>query len=81
MLIMDNKFHFYILLFILFVSFPLFSIGQTNSDWQSIFLTPGGGNIMDGVEASFQVNTCNGEDIIYVCNNNVLCLFVIVGKI
>lgn len=39
---------------------------QTNAGWQPIYLLISGSNIMDGIEADFQINTCNGEDIVYV---------------
>lgn len=39
---------------------------QTNPDWQPIFLDVTGGNKLDGLEASFQLNTCNNEDVVYV---------------
>ena len=53
-----------------FISF-LFSsqtiYSNTNDPvWQTIFLTPGGGNLMDGVEAYFQLSNCNGEDVVYL---------------
>lgn len=56
---------------ILFFSFFLFSISiqnifSSNPDWQTIYLTPGGGNMMDGVEAYFQLESCNGEDVVLV---------------
>lgn len=34
--------------------------------WQAIYLTPGGGNQMDGIEAFFKTATCNGETVVYV---------------
>jgi len=39
---------------------------QNNTSWQPIYLLVTGGNVMDGVEASFQVNKCNGKDIVYI---------------
>jgi hypothetical protein len=63
---MKKRIHLQLLFLILFT----FSIGPLSadptSDWQSIYLTPGGGNTMDGVEAYFLLGTCNGEDVVYV---------------
>lgn len=39
---------------------------QNNTSWQPIYLLVTGGNVMDGVEASFQVNKCNGKDIVNI---------------
>lgn len=38
---------------------------QTN-EWQPIYLTAGGGNLIDGLEASFKSAPCNESDMIYV---------------
>lgn len=54
-----------ILLLVLIISPTIRMNAQTN-DWQPIYLLVTGANMMEGVEASFQLNTCNGEDIIYV---------------
>lgn len=54
-----------ILLTVLIISSNLRAHAQTN-DWQPIYLLVSGANTMEGVEASFQLNTCNGEDVIYV---------------
>ncbi len=61
-----KKNYFFIFLFALTLAIPNRMHAQVNSDWQPIFLLVTGGNIMNGVEAFFQLNTCNGEDIIYV---------------
>ncbi len=69
---MHKRNYVFVLLFT-FVSYSYHRVyAQTNSDWQPIYLTPGGGNVMEGVEASFRLSTCNNEDIIYVrfVNNN-----------
>lgn len=63
---MNKKNCFFIFLISLFISGTCQVHAQSITDWQPIYLTPGGGNTIDGVEASFQVNTCNGEDIIYL---------------
>lgn len=63
---MNKKKRFFIFLISLFISGTYQVHAQVNTEWQPIYLTPGGGNTIDGVEASFQVNTCNGEDIIYI---------------
>ncbi len=58
--------YFIIFLFALVLSISHEANAQNNSDWQPIYLLVTGGNIMDGVEASFQTNTCNGVDIIFI---------------
>lgn len=63
---MNKKKYFYIFLFALILAVPYKVHAQTISDWQPIYLLVTGGNIMDGVEASFQVNTCDGEDVVYI---------------
>ena len=63
---MNKKKYFFIFLISLFISVAYQVHAQSNTEWQPIYLTPGGGNTIDGVEASFQVNTCNGEDVIYI---------------
>jgi hypothetical protein len=45
-------------------SCPLFA--QTKEEWQPIFLQLTGANTMNGVEASFLVTMCNGEDVVFV---------------
>ena len=62
---MKKKLHLSVLLFILILS-SLHKVGAQTIDWQPIFLQVTGVNTMDGVEASFQINTCNGEDVIYI---------------
>lgn len=39
---------------------------QSGAEWQPIYLQVTGHNTMDGVEALFQLNSCNGEDIISI---------------
>ena len=58
--------YIFILLSVLILSVPHKVQAQVNSDWQRIGLTVAGYNIVDGVEALFQVNSCNGKDVIYV---------------
>lgn len=62
---MKKRLHLLLLSFIL-VSFLIKRLDAQNNDWQPIYLLVTGANTMDGVEASFQLNTCNGEDIIFV---------------
>lgn len=63
---MNKRIFFYFLL-LAFISYYSHKVhAQSNLDWQPIYLTPGGGNTVDGVEASFQINTCNSEDKIYL---------------
>lgn len=56
---------FLILLLVLIISSNIRVDAQTNK-WQPIYLLVTGANTMEGVEASFQLNTCNGEDVIQV---------------
>lgn len=63
---MNIKHLFFLFLLALILSVPPWAQAQTGSDWQLIGLTIGGNNIKDGVEAFFQINTCNGKDVIYV---------------
>jgi hypothetical protein len=53
------------LLLVLIVSSNLRMDAQT-ADWQKIYLTAGGGNLMDGLEASFKSTSCNESNVIYV---------------
>ncbi len=63
---MTNKKTILISLVIVFAFISSKIICQTNQEWQPIFLLITGDNKMDGIEASFQVNSCNGEDVVYV---------------
>ncbi len=65
---MKNKLQLLFLFFILIFSSANRICSQTNSnsEWQLIGLTLGGNNILDGVEAFFQLGTCSGEDVIYI---------------
>ncbi|MCE9540037.1 MAG: hypothetical protein K8R85_12590 [Bacteroidetes bacterium] len=54
-----------ILLLTLIIS-PTNRMNAQTNDWQPIYLLVTGANTMEGVEAFFQLNTCNAEDIIYV---------------
>lgn len=58
--------YFLIFLLTIFLTVPHKANAQNNSDWQPIYLQVTGVNTMDGVEASFQINTCNGIDIVYI---------------
>jgi hypothetical protein len=53
------------LLLILTVTFNL-PMDAQNADWQPIYLTAGGGNLMDGLEASFKSTSCNESNVIYI---------------
>ena len=57
---------FFILLLTIVLTIPQKTNAQNNSDWQPIYLLVTGGNTMDGVEASFQINTCDGIDIVCI---------------
>ena len=50
--------------FVLFVY--RISFAQMTSDWQPIYLTVGGSNTVNGVSAFFQINICNGADVVYI---------------
>lgn len=63
---MNKKIYLLILFFALILSVPQKVQAQVNSDWQLIGLTPGGYNVLDGVEALFQTNVCDGRDVIYI---------------
>ncbi len=63
---MNKNLQLFILLFVLFFSSPAKVNAQNNSDWQPIYLTPGGGNMVDSVEAFFQVNSCNGDGVVFI---------------
>src|SRR3989304_9864259 len=59
-----------ILLAAFLFSFHLKSFAQTT--WDPIGLDVVGHNTMNGVNASYQQNTCNGQDVVYIkfTNNN-----------
>jgi hypothetical protein len=61
---------------LLFSFFESFS--QTNSNWNPIGLNVAGYNMMNGVEASYQLNTCSGEDVVFVklVNHNAFTVTV-----
>lgn len=63
---MKKKLPLLILLFVLIFCSSSRMNAQSDADWQPIYLQVTGHNMMDGVEASFQVRTCNGEDLIYI---------------
>ncbi|MES2139202.1 MAG: hypothetical protein V4511_05810 [Bacteroidota bacterium] len=58
--------YFFIFLFAIVFASPQKVTAQNNSDWQPIYLLVTGDNTMDGVEAFFQINTCNGVDIVNI---------------
>ncbi|MDO9185788.1 MAG: hypothetical protein Q7W13_07235 [Bacteroidia bacterium] len=53
------------LLLILIFTANLRMDAQT-TDWQPIYLTAGGGNLIEGLEASFKSTSCNESDVIYI---------------
>ena len=63
---MNKKIYFHILFFALILYVPQKVQAQVNSNWQLIGLTPGGYNVLEGVEALFQTNVCDGKDVIYI---------------
>lgn len=62
----------------LFLFLPLFALmlfsanvfSQDKNPWQPMYLMVSGLNVMDGVEANFQLNTCGSEDVVYIKFNN-----------
>ena len=64
--IMNTRYQFLFSLLVLILLVPRAVNAQVASEWQPVFLQVTGDNHMDGVEASFQINACNGEDVIYV---------------
>ena len=62
---MNKKPLFFVSLVTLFlISVPLFA--QDNNAWQPMYLQVSGANVMNGVEADFQLNKCGGEDVVYI---------------
>jgi hypothetical protein len=53
---------------LVFSSVNLFS--QDKNSWQPMYLMVSGANVMDGVEANFQLNTCGVDDVVYIKFNN-----------
>lgn len=53
-------------LFLVLIISSNHQMNAQTSEWQPIYLTAGGGNLMDGLEASFKSVPCNGSDMIYV---------------
>ena len=62
---MKKKIQVLIAFVVILTSFSIQTNAQT-ADWQPIYLTAGGGNLMDGLEASFKSTSCNESDVIYV---------------
>lgn len=62
---MKKKLQLLSLVLVMIVSSNLRMDAQT-TDWQPIYLTAGGGNLMYGLEASFKSTSCNESDVIYV---------------
>ena len=63
---MNTKISFLISLVFAIYFLPHQASAQSKQEWLQIYLNIVGDNKMNGVEASFQVNTCNGEDMIYI---------------
>jgi hypothetical protein len=63
-----KKKYFSVLLTLLVFSVP-FTYSQ-NAKWEPVYLLVTGGNTMDGVEASFRIDKCNNEDVVYIKFNN-----------
>jgi hypothetical protein len=63
---MKTKFAILIWLLFAIFSIPHQIRAQSISEWQPIFLNVAGDNKMNGLEASFQENTCTGEDVIFI---------------
>lgn len=66
---MNKKSLFYVpILTLFFMSVKLFA--QDNATWQPVYLQVTGANVLDGVEAHFQLNKCGAEDVVYIKFNN-----------
>jgi hypothetical protein len=63
---MNNKILFSVLLLVAFIYKLPNARAQGNAEWQPIFLLVTGGNTVDGVEASFQLNKCGSEDVVSI---------------
>ncbi|MES2593034.1 MAG: hypothetical protein V4608_14220 [Bacteroidota bacterium] len=63
---MYKKKYYFVLLLVWAFSGSNNVSAQNNSGWEPIYLQVTGANTMDGVEASFQMNTCNGEDVLCI---------------
>jgi len=70
-------FAFCFLLSFLFVTFNSLE-GFSQSNWNPIGLDVAGHNTMSGVEASYQLSTCNGADVVFVqlINHNAYAVTV-----
>ena len=63
---MNTKIQFLISLVFAIFFLPHQANAQSKQEWQPIYLNIVGDNKMNGVEASYQVSTCNGEEMIYI---------------
>lgn len=61
---MYKKKSYFILLFVWAFLGVFNASGQNNAGWEPVYLQVTGANIIDGVEAFFQTNACNGEDVL-----------------
>jgi hypothetical protein len=62
-----------LLLFLSFFALTVFSVNvfsQDKNSWQPMYLMVSGLNVMDGVEANFQLNTCGSENVVYIKFSN-----------
>lgn len=57
-----NKFFLFVLTVVTCAAPP----ASAQNTWVPIHLTVAGYNTLAGVEASFQQNTCNGQDVVYI---------------
>lgn len=55
-----------LLVLVCFSVFLQKAFAQKKSEWEPIYLLVTGHNVMDGVEASFKLGACNGEDVVLI---------------
>lgn len=63
---MKRKLQLLFLLLVLIIFSKLQVNAQTNSEWQPVGQTADGSGRIDGVETFFQINECNGKNVIYI---------------
>ena len=56
---------FFTFYFVLFFSVSCL-FAQSNQEWKSIGLTASGKNVQNGVEAFYQLNKCNNENVVFI---------------
>ena len=68
----------FVLLFFFFKNFSQTTPSSGQAGWNPIGLDAGGLNTKDGVDASYQISTCKGEDVVFVklVNHNTYTITV-----